>query len=324
LAIGDKRQAEECFAAAIDVDDWHDEACIDARYELAQMYELAREEREAYILVSEAMILQEARQEEDEDDPVNSDSDTKSQSGTELDAEREKKKRLKRRREVVKKLKFPRKPRLANTGVKKARRPRLFAQSEELRKQEEQRAAELAAEWNVVCQCREQAGADSQLPSPEFMSAAKALIDDFASFKDFYTWEKYLTRLGLDQSDKNDVTRNTNLKAMASRLSHSKLRHLQDENWAGGADFCCQVSRPTRQGAKDRSASGKSQAIVIFPSTSGLTCSSSTPWAWRKRKDTQKRTRLSKQLAMQLCFPIPKKTCFSFTSPGQVSRVACI
>ncbi len=89
LDAGDKRQAEECFGAAIDVDESNDEASIDARYELAKMYEAAREEQEAYILVNEALRLQqahdEAEGENDEEDMgeyQGSDDDARNRPGT--------------------------------------------------------------------------------------------------------------------------------------------------------------------------------------------------------------------------------------------------
>src|SRR5690348_14252899 len=61
LEINDNRRAEECFAAAIESDESNDQASIDARYELAKMYEAVREEREALILVTEAMNMAQAR-----------------------------------------------------------------------------------------------------------------------------------------------------------------------------------------------------------------------------------------------------------------------
>ncbi|KAJ8119673.1 hypothetical protein O1611_g10557 [Lasiodiplodia mahajangana] len=89
LDTGDKRQAEECFSAAIDADESDDEASIDARYELAKMYEAAREEQEAYILVNEAIRLQQAHDEAEEDDDeedageyYGSDDDARNRYGT--------------------------------------------------------------------------------------------------------------------------------------------------------------------------------------------------------------------------------------------------
>ncbi|KAL3959064.1 hypothetical protein ACCO45_007226 [Purpureocillium lilacinum] len=58
LTLGEQPAAEECFLAAIDAD----EDSIEARVELANMYERAREDEEALILAAEAMALREARE----------------------------------------------------------------------------------------------------------------------------------------------------------------------------------------------------------------------------------------------------------------------
>lgn len=57
LATGLQSTAEECFHAAIDAEEYN----IDARIELANMYEKAREDEEALILAAEAMALKEAQ-----------------------------------------------------------------------------------------------------------------------------------------------------------------------------------------------------------------------------------------------------------------------
>ncbi len=54
------------------------------------------------------------------------------------------------------------------------------------------------------------------------MRAAKELVDDFRSCKGFYSWEKYLTHLGIDEDKQVYVSRNRNLIEMKERLSHSK------------------------------------------------------------------------------------------------------
>lgn len=57
LATGQESFAEECFLGAIEVDP----DIIDARFELAYMYEKAKENEEALILAAEAMALRDAR-----------------------------------------------------------------------------------------------------------------------------------------------------------------------------------------------------------------------------------------------------------------------
>ncbi|KAI1133052.1 hypothetical protein F5Y10DRAFT_230058 [Nemania abortiva] len=229
LDAGDQRQAEECFSAAIDADESNDEASIDARYELAKMYEAAREEQEAYILVNEAIRLQqahdEAEDENDEDDVgehYGSDDDARSRFG--IGAAR--KKRPKNRR-VPRPLKpkAPRKPK-SSALDKDGRRPRprrkVFGRSEEVTLEEKRRAEELTAAWRTVHSTREFADKETQIgPSDAFMRAARELVDDFRSCKGFYTWEKYLTHLGIDEDKQIYVSRNRNLIEMKERLSHN-------------------------------------------------------------------------------------------------------
>lgn len=232
LDAGDKRQAEECFGAAIDADKSNDEASIDARYELAKMYEAAREEQEAYILVNEAIQLQqaydEAEEENDEDDIggyPGSDDDARNRPRT--NAARRERARKQRAHRPLK----PRAPRkLADsaghgTDGREARRPRrkVFGRTEEVTLQEKRRAEELAAAWRIVQSTREPAANDDETsPSSAFMRAAKELVDDFRSCKGFYSWEKYLIHLGIDEDKEVYVSRNLNLIEMKERLSHSK------------------------------------------------------------------------------------------------------
>ncbi|KAI1200461.1 hypothetical protein F5X97DRAFT_332030 [Nemania serpens] len=231
LDAGDKRQAEECFGAAIDADKSNDEASIDARYELAKMYEAAREEQEAYILVNEAIQLQqaydEAEEENDEDDIggyPGSDDDARNRPRT--NAARRERARKQRAHRPLK----PRAPRkLADsaghgTDGREARRPRrkVFGRTEEVTLQEKRRAEELAAAWRIVQSTREPAANDDETsPSSAFMRAAKELVDDFRSCKGFYSWEKYLIHLGIDEDKEVYVSRNLNLIEMKERLSHN-------------------------------------------------------------------------------------------------------
>ncbi|KAI1082231.1 TPR-like protein [Whalleya microplaca] len=235
LDAGDKRQAEECFTAAIDADESNDEASIDARYELAKMYEAAREEREAFILVNEAIRLQEAREEaseyEDEDDL--GDDNEEDRKGRPLLPPRtsaghpggEKPKRAKHLPKSKDDKSKPKlrelKPKTESQAKPGRRRPKVFARAEELKVEEERRAAHLAEAWHIVRDSREQYGPDDKGPSRLLMAAAKDLIEDFRSYKEFYSWDRYLAHLGIDQDPEKARTKNPNLLAMAERLSHN-------------------------------------------------------------------------------------------------------
>lgn len=233
LDAGDKRQAEECFTAAIDQDESSSESCIDARYELAKMYEAAREEREAYILVNEAIRLQEARErareenngEDDNDEDRDDDDDVANarEPGTGMEAEPKLKRAKRPPKPKGEKSKKERKPKAEPAR----RRPKVFARTEELQLEEKIRASELADAWQVVrdSQAASKADGGANGPSNKFMAAAQKLVDDFRSYREFYPWDKYLAHLGLDQAREKVMSRkgNRNLLAMVERLSHSKF-----------------------------------------------------------------------------------------------------
>ncbi|KAI2470582.1 TPR-like protein [Annulohypoxylon bovei var. microspora] len=238
LNAGDKRQAEECFTAAIDQDELNNEACIDARYELAKMYEAAREEKEAFILVNEAIRLQEVRDQareaeqdlgEDNDDGQEGDADLALPkhplvpgTGKDVVAKPKRAQRLpKPKAEKVKPKPKERKPKASPKPV--SRRRKVFGRTEELQLEEKKIANELAEAWQAVHESRTSCDADAKGPSSTFMSAAQELVNDFRSYKEFYTWDKYLAHLNIHQArEKVEAQKgNPNLIAMAQRLSHN-------------------------------------------------------------------------------------------------------
>ncbi|KAI0881909.1 TPR-like protein [Annulohypoxylon maeteangense] len=248
LNMGDKRQAEECFTAAIDQDEINSEACIDARYELAKMYEAAREEKEAFILVNEAIRLQEvrdqAREEALEEERLGDDNDDDQGDGdlalpehplvpaTRKEAVPKPKRAKRPPKPKVEKVKPAPKERKPKASPKPAsRRRKVFARTEELQLEEKKRASELAETWKTVHECRASSKTDAKGPSSAFMSAAGELVDDFRSYKEFYTWDKYLAHLNIHQArEKVEAQKgNPNLIAMAQRLSHN----LNPENSEG-------------------------------------------------------------------------------------------
>ncbi|KAI2626665.1 TPR-like protein [Hypoxylon sp. NC1633] len=244
LNAGDKRQAEECFAAAIDGDEPNTAACIDARYELAKMYEAAREEREAFILVNEAIRLQEqhdqAREEQekqgDEDEDVEDNDDIAPPTsllwpGAERYIDPKSKARPKLKAKLRPKLRPLRPktheplptPRSRSEPKQTTRRRKVFGRAEELQVEDKLRADELAGAWQAVRASRASSDIDAKGPSGAFMSAAGKLVDDFRSYKDFYTWDKFLAYFGIHEARERYESRrgNSNLLAMAERLSHN-------------------------------------------------------------------------------------------------------
>lgn len=251
LGIGDKRQAEECFTAAIDQDEINSEACIDARYELAKMYEAAREEREAFILVNEAIRLQEVRDQareealKDEQDLGEDNDDDQGDGDLALPEhplvpttkkKETKPKRTKRppkpKAEKIKRIPKERKPKAPKPA---SRRRKVFARTEEVELAEKKRTSELAEAWQVVHESRTSSDADVKGPSNTFMAAAGELVDDFRSYKEFYGWDKFLAHLNIHQArEKIEAQKgNPRLIAMAERLSHTLIpENSEGENQA--------------------------------------------------------------------------------------------
>ncbi|KAI0127740.1 hypothetical protein BJ170DRAFT_385887 [Xylariales sp. AK1849] len=217
LEIGDKRQAEQCFAAVLDSEDAAVETRIEARYELAKMYEAARKNAEAYLLVNEALELENDR------DESSTESDDEQEVGDdgELRPKAKRKPTAKKRTARVEKMPKEKKPRAPRkpSGERKPRvhrpRPLVFALDEDRRLEEERRSAYLVDKWRIVHDEREES---DQGPGDLWMEAARELVDDFRSFKAFYPWERYLTHMGLKKDESSPSSSNPLLLKMAQRL----------------------------------------------------------------------------------------------------------
>lgn len=221
LEIEDRRQAEECFTAALDFDETPSDVRINARYELARMYEAARKNEEALYLLEEAMGIEREQKE------------VSGGSGAEP-ARREARPRIIRnlapkpvldkppvepRAPRERKAPAPKKPR--QPGEKKPPRermsrprPLLFALDEDRKLEEERRSAYLAERWRVI---HEQKDESEDGPGAAWMAAAKILVDDFRSFKAFYPWDRYLAQMGLKKDD-TATSANPHLLKMVQRL----------------------------------------------------------------------------------------------------------
>ncbi|KAF5002288.1 hypothetical protein FGRMN_505 [Fusarium graminum] len=175
-AVGENATAEEYFLAAIDAD----EDNIDARIELANMYEKAREDEEALILAAEAMALREAR---DQDLEANQDSSTDPEQSN---------RRAPRRAQAV-----PRRTdAFGKRLIPRRYRPKRLAGADKRRQEEQARAVKLTEQYEIVQDLRKKIKEGHQDLVPAWMSSSKELVDDFRSIKKFYTWDKYLHFLG--------------------------------------------------------------------------------------------------------------------------------
>jgi general transcription factor 3C polypeptide 3 (transcription factor C subunit 4) len=186
-------QAEEFFQLAIQLD----ENSIEARVQLAKMYEDLNEQEQAFIYVSEIMEIRRTR-----------DSEQRQQSGVGGFGNNNN-------------FYIPTK-----IMRKKYYTPRRLVDPTERQKQESLRAERLQEQFTVMQ--LEQSGmrTGQEGPTLAWMEAAQDLIDDFRSFKTFYPWDKYVHFLGYPgaaqaQSQTGATPLDADLAAMADRLSHS-------------------------------------------------------------------------------------------------------
>lgn len=213
LATGNKVAAEECFIGALEEDEYH----INARFELAKLYEAESEKEgreEAFLLVNEAM---------------------------DLEAQQRRAELLQDRSQLLGKprRKYNRKPRDPDAPVVPRRprqpgekrrpyRPRRLGNNEERLRQELQRKNEMLEKYRLCLDLRAQAGTGSDREALDrWMSTAKELFDDFKSSKQFFPWEKFVRLRGFapilgDASTDKD----SKLAAMAARLQESKSRYF--------------------------------------------------------------------------------------------------
>ncbi|KAK4146202.1 uncharacterized protein C8A04DRAFT_10058 [Dichotomopilus funicola] len=196
MARGEKAAAEECFIAAIEDDEDH----IEARVQLANMYEgeeMQEGREEAFLLVREAMNLEARR----------GDGTGRRRGPYGPRKPREGKPR-------------PRKPRDPNRKSNYV--PRRLINEEKRRQQELEMTAEAVKNFDLLREVQDSAFAGDEQAQTDWMKAAKHLIDDFRSYKQFYPWEKYIKFLGYAANVQGGgaavPARNLKLAAMEERL----------------------------------------------------------------------------------------------------------
>lgn len=202
--ILDTGAAEDCFLLAIEFD----ESAIDARVELARIYEKAHEDEEALILVTEAIALQDihkgprSRQ---------ANADDKSED-TPTGAARSK----------------PRPARRPAAGVARRYRPKRLVGDDQRKREERDRADELSRRYNDVRRLKQQIQSGDRDLVSAWEAAARDLVDDFRSFRKFYTWDKYVKYLGaanemVFNAPQQMLPGTSELHMFAERLSKSEF-----------------------------------------------------------------------------------------------------
>lgn len=182
LELNDRVTAEDLFIQALEADDDN----IEARYELAQLYEMHQEKDEAFVLVNEALRLAHDLEEEDK-----LDKDWNEGVFDELDpAEAKALHRRRIRRKIMREKRAGQRPKRGKQYVRRM----VGAKKREI--YERNVTESFRAKYQKVQELRTRI-ADGDLDlEDEWMAAAGDLVDDFRSFKDFYPWDKYLTYMG--------------------------------------------------------------------------------------------------------------------------------
>lgn len=208
--LGDKLQgqAEECFQAAIQLD----ENNIEARMELAKLYESLNEQEQAFIYVNEVMKIQNCenplqplkrrkrgrKPKVDEPSSVQG-KESKETSGQASDDEH-----------------------LASTKQPNHKRLRLADPQAKL-EEEMKRAEQLQFQYRTLRSEREEMLNGNREAARAWMMAARDLTDDFRSVRSFYPFEKYVRFIGYKVQESRagaDVPLDDEATAMAERLSN--------------------------------------------------------------------------------------------------------
>ncbi|KAM3504076.1 hypothetical protein MY10362_003782 [Beauveria mimosiformis] len=218
LAAGEQPKAEECFLAAIDAD----EDSIDARIELANMYEEAKEGEEALILAAEAMALQDARHHQ-------TGLGRTAITGRSTIHQGEIRRRMSQTIQSA-----------ANAGISKQLRvPKRYrlkrlAGADTLRQDEQARAIKLSKQYDIVRDLKLRISEGQVNLTGQWMNASRDLVDEFRSLKRFYSWDKYLHFLGKKQVSMSMPSQapDSELSQMYERLTRS-LAPQADSSVAG-------------------------------------------------------------------------------------------
>ena len=189
LAKGNSVAAEESFLAAIDADT----DSIDARVELANLYSTAHEDEEALILVTEAMTLQQNRAAHGGGRVSRS---LRGASG-----------------------------RIPSGVIPRRYRPKRLVDPARRRQEEVERARRLSTQFVHVQELKARIRDGDEGVVPAWMAAAKELIDDFRSYRKFYSWDNYLKFLGRsnDGVQIHQPGEESGLDAIRERLSKGVL-----------------------------------------------------------------------------------------------------
>jgi len=186
------KQAEECFQTVLD----HDEDNIEARIEMAKLYEKLGLSEQAFALVNEVIDIRnqpEAKQMQ------------KVRAGDELAPQQD---------TLI--------PTTTNRNNLKKRKTRAIATPAERIEYEKRQNELISTLYRKIQALQNQMLAGEEAATDQWMGAALEMIDDFRSCKAFYPWDKYVRFLGYSGEAKRLARRPKNtqseFEAMADRL----------------------------------------------------------------------------------------------------------
>lgn len=194
-------KAEEYFQKAIQLDDDN----IEARVELAKMYEALNQQEQAFVFINEAILIEKRNQPQTLTPP-------------------------KPRRRYRKKGDPPRPPPqpTQEPSFMTIKRPRTYKPSKltdptERQKEANDRAQQLQCQYLTLKIEREGMRRGDTFSTQKWMDAAKELTDDFRGFKGFYPWDKFAKFLGYNKDVRGQMENSisSQLTNMADKLSQS-------------------------------------------------------------------------------------------------------
>ncbi|KHO00884.1 Tetratricopeptide-like helical [Metarhizium album ARSEF 1941] len=221
LDAGEAATAEEYLLAALDAD----EDSIDARIELANVYEKAREDEEALILAAEALAL---RGVQDQDHLFDDAGACKGRMRPSASHKQQASHRRPRGGDKAGRSS------LTGSGIRRSVIPRRHRSKKlagpDRRRQDEQiHTLKLSQQYAVVRDLKQRISEGQEELIPAWMASSKELVDDFRSLKRFYSWDKYLQFLGPKGSMSSSTQPETELSQMYQRLTRFDVNTMAIE-----------------------------------------------------------------------------------------------
>ncbi|KIN06080.1 hypothetical protein OIDMADRAFT_24417 [Oidiodendron maius Zn] len=210
-------KAEECFQMAIQMDDDN----VEARMELAKMYELLGEQEQAFIFVNEVMSIKRSQNARLRPGPKPGRKQAKiAVPQTESKAPKS---------DVS----------MMPTKVPRAYKPRRLADPTEKQKEEKARAEQLQSQYYTMRKEHKGMRNGDVKAATNWMDAARDLTDDFRSFKLFYPWDKYIKFLGYTGETRAQVETplESDLTDMAERLSRNLGAEAAEKSQTAQSDI---------------------------------------------------------------------------------------